>query len=123
MKGDTLETNKGFCKILWPLLTLLAVNATFTSCNEEKTKVKPLVYTISIEMGEITKDSASSVIRLYEERDSGDVCISSWVNGLMWDEKGSPTKITLIEILHEKEKDSIIVKDDKFFTNDNAENY
>ena len=107
---------------------MYAVCAVFTSCNggngcnADKTQVKPLVYTISIEMGEITKDSASSVVRLFEERDSVDICISSLVNGLMWDEKGSPTKTTQMEILHAKEKDSKIFKDVKFVTNEKAEN-
>ena len=75
MKRDSPVTNRGFCKILWPLLTLFALSASFTACKEEKTKtkVKQLIYTISIEMGEIRKDSASSAVRLYEERDSGDV--------------------------------------------------
>ena len=105
-----------------PLLILCTVSAAFfTSCDEEKTKEKPLVYTIRIEMGDITKNSASSTVRLFEECDSGNICISSWVNGLMWDDKGSPTKITQMEILHEKGKDSIIFKDVKFFTNEKIE--
>jgi len=78
------------------LLFTFGIGSTMlTSCEkQEEEKEENLYFTISIEVGAITKNSASCVVRLFAERGSENIYNQCWFLGLMWDDKGYPTHDT-----------------------------
>lgn len=79
--------SKIFCFLLASCMAITVLS----SCEEEKEKEEQVYFSIYVEVGAITKNSASCGVRVIAEPGSEVIYKSAWMVGCIWDDKGYPT--------------------------------
>jgi len=81
---------KNFSKIMCFSLFLGTISIAFIACQKEEVS-KPLSYAISTQVGAVTNNSASCIVRLLAESGSEDIYKKVWFLGIIWDTNDYPT--------------------------------